>query len=131
MHAETETTIAAPTTKAAVRQSARSLAESLKEMPEFQTLQEAARAINHDEEVQRLLQEMQTHRTALQQGRGSRIEHLSAIRRLQAELDEQGSVGTYRQAEQAVQALLQAVDGVVSEAAGIDFAANAKRSCCG
>jgi len=81
MHAETET-IAPPTTKAAVRQSARSLAERLKEMPEFQALQEAARAINDDEEVQRLLQEMQTHRTALQQGRGSCIEHLSAIRRL-------------------------------------------------
>jgi cell fate (sporulation/competence/biofilm development) regulator YlbF (YheA/YmcA/DUF963 family) len=88
-------------------------------------------AINHDDEVQQLLQQMQTHRRALQQGRGSRIEHLAAVRRLQAELDGQGSVGTYRQAERAVRALLRAVDAVVSEAAGVDFAANAKRSCCG
>jgi len=37
----------------------------------------------------------------------------------------------YRQAEQATRALFQAVDSVVSAAAGLDFAANARRSCCG
>lgn len=131
MNGQTEATIGQPTTKAAVRESARSLAETLKNVSEFQTLQEAARAINQDEGVQRLLQEMQTRRTAVQQGRGSRIEHLAGIRRLQAQLDDQGPVRTYRQAEQAVRALFQAVDAVVSEAVGVDFAANAKRSCCG
>lgn len=131
MLAETEATIAGPLRRAAVRESARSLAETLKETVQFQALQKAARAINHDDEVQNLLEQMQTHRTALHQGLGSRIEHLAAGRRLQAELDGQDSVRTYRQAERAVRELLQAVDAVVSEAAGVDFAANATRSCCG
>jgi cell fate (sporulation/competence/biofilm development) regulator YlbF (YheA/YmcA/DUF963 family) len=131
MHAETEATIARPAPKAAVRESARSLAETLKNMPEFQALQEAARAVNHDNEVQDLLRQMQSHQLALRQGRGSRMERLAAVRRLQTELDAQGSVRTYRQAEQAMRTLCQAVDGVVGEAAGVDFAANAKRSCCG
>lgn len=131
MHAQTEAAVARPVPKAVVRESARSLAETLMDMPEFQALQEAARASNHDEEVQRLLQETQTHRTALRQGLGSRMDHLAAGRRLQAELDGQDSVRTYRQAEQVVRELLQAVDAVVSEAAGVDFSANATRSCCG
>lgn len=124
-------TIAEPTQKAAVRQSARSLVGALKSTPQFQALQEAGRAINQDDEAQDLLRQAQSHQLALRQGRGNAPEHWAAIRRLRAELDECLSVQTYRQAEQAMRALCQAVDAVVSEEAGIDFAANAKRSCCG
>jgi len=131
MYGQTEATVAQPTTKAAVRESACSLAEAIKDMPEFQALQEAARAINHDEKVQDLLRQMQSHQSAFRLGQGDRANHAAALKKLRSELDGQAAVQAYQQAELAVRTLCRAVDRVVSDAAGVDFAANAKRSCCG
>jgi hypothetical protein len=50
---------------------------------------------------------------------------------LQAQLDTYPSVQAYRAAEQAVCALFQEVDAAISRVVGVDFAANARRSCCG
>ncbi len=109
----------------------RKLVEALRNTPEFGALWEAARAINHDGEVQNLLQQIRAHQSALQWGRGDGAEHLRALRQLQAQLDAYPSVQAYRAAEQAVRALFQEVDAAISRAAGVDFATNARRSCCG
>lgn len=109
----------------------RELVEAVREAPEFRALWEAARAINHDDEVQDLLQQIRAHQSALQWGRGDGAEHLRALRQLQAQLGTYPSVQAYRAAEQAVRALFQEVDEAISRAAGVDFAANARRSCCG
>ncbi len=109
----------------------RELVEALRGTPEFRSLWEAARAINHDGEVQDLLQQIRAHQSALQWGRGDGAEHLRALRQLQAQLDTYPSVQAYRAAEQAVRALFQEVDAAISRVVGVDFAANARRSCCG
>ncbi len=109
----------------------RGLVEALRETPEFRALWEAARAINHDNEVQNLLQQIRSHQSALQWGRGNGAEHLRALRQLQAQLETYPSVQAYRTAEQALRALFQEVDEAISRAAGVEFAANARRSCCG
>jgi cell fate (sporulation/competence/biofilm development) regulator YlbF (YheA/YmcA/DUF963 family) len=64
-------------------------------------------------------------------GGGDGAEHLRALRQLQAQLDTYPSVQAYRAAEQAVRALFQEVDAAISRVVGVDFAANARRSCCG
>ncbi len=107
------------------------LVEALRETPEFRSLWDAARAINHDEEVQGLLQQMRAHQSALQWGRGDGAEHLRALRELRSRLETYPSVQAYRAAEEAVRALLLEVDEAISRAAGVEFAANARRSCCG
>lgn len=55
----------------------------------------------------------------------------AAYNRLLQQFHSRPSVKTYQAAEEALYDLVQAVEAVISEAAGIDFAANAKRSCCG
>ncbi|MFN3761716.1 MAG: YlbF family regulator [Anaerolineae bacterium] len=109
----------------------RELVEALRETPEFRALWEAARAINHDREVQSLLQQIRSHQSALRWGQGNGAEHLRALRQLQAQLETYPSVQAYRTAEQALRALFREVDETISRAAGVEFAANARRSCCG
>jgi len=131
MSVEAMTVVAGSAQRVAVRQSVRSLVETLRGSSEFQALQEAVRAVNDDDVAQGLLRQIHTHRSAFQLGQGNQVDHVTALRKLQAELDERASVQAYQQAEQAVQTLFRAVDTVISGAAGVGFAANAKRSCCG
>lgn len=131
MNMEATTVIAGSAQKAAVSQSVQSLAETLRGSPELQALQEAARAVNHDDAARDLLRQMRVHQSALQWGQGDQADHLVALRQLRTELDARAFVQAYLQAEQAVRALFRAVDAIISGATGVDFAANAKRSCCG
>jgi cell fate (sporulation/competence/biofilm development) regulator YlbF (YheA/YmcA/DUF963 family) len=111
-----------------VREAVRSLAAALRATPEFQALLLAARMLSHDEVVQHLLRELEAHQSALRHGDSAA--HAAALAQLRTELDEQATVQAYRQAKQSARELFQAVDSVVSAAAGVDFAVNAERSCC-
>jgi cell fate (sporulation/competence/biofilm development) regulator YlbF (YheA/YmcA/DUF963 family) len=111
-----------------VTEAVRSLAAVLRATPEFQALQVAARMLNHDEVVQQMLRELEVHQSALRHGDSAA--HSTALAQLRTDLEAQATVQVYRQAKQSARALFQAVDSVVSAAAGVDFAANAKRRCC-
>ena len=50
---------------------------------------------------------------------------------LQTELEALPVVVSLRQAELGMREILTAVDDIISQAAGVPFAANAKRGCCG
>ena len=114
-----------------VSQAVRSLGAALKASPELVAFLAASQAINADAIAQELLQQIRAHQVELQWGQGDRSHHAAALRESQAELEALPSIQAYYQAAQAARELLVAVDAVIGEAAGVEFAANAKRSCCG
>lgn len=99
------------------------LANQLKEQPAVTRFLDASQAMQADAEAQALLAEL---RARQYQGIGE-----ADYDRLLLQFYGHPSVRTYQAAEEELYALLQTVNAVISEAAGIDFAANAKRSCCG
>ena len=113
----------------AVSEALKHLAAELKRQPHFTALEKAYHEFQADQQAQ----DLQTKaRTLQQQLRFSRAdEDRVELDRLIEEFSQTPSVVAYYQAERDVRDLLQAVDAVVSEAAGVEFAANAKRSCCG
>jgi cell fate (sporulation/competence/biofilm development) regulator YlbF (YheA/YmcA/DUF963 family) len=131
MSVETATVETETKQEVMVSQAIQSLGATLKATPELQAFLQAAQAIHADMTIQHLLQQIRSHRAALQWDQGNPAEHLQALKELQADLDGQPAVQVYYRAERAARRLLQAVDVAISEAAGVDFAANAKRSCCG
>jgi len=112
-------------------QAALALGKLLSDMPEYQAFLNALREVNNNAEVQRLSVKIREHNNALQWGKGDLLEHQSATEILQAELESLPSLRVYRQAEEVITHLFHAVDEVISQAAGVPFAANAKRSGCG
>jgi|GEM_PF-570940 len=110
---------------------AQALGKRLSDMPEYQAFLKALKEINNNAEVQQLSVKIREHNTALQWGRGDILEHQAAMETLQAELESLPSIRVYRQAEEAVPRLFHAADEVISQAAGVPFASNAKRSGCG
>jgi cell fate (sporulation/competence/biofilm development) regulator YlbF (YheA/YmcA/DUF963 family) len=99
------------------------LAAQLQAQPTFTRFFDAYRAMQADAEAQALLAEL---RAAQYQGLDETGYH-----RLLQQFYGRPSVKTYQAAEEELYDLVQTVDAVISEAAGIDFAVNAKRSCCG
>jgi cell fate (sporulation/competence/biofilm development) regulator YlbF (YheA/YmcA/DUF963 family) len=116
--------------KADVSQAVLALSATLKASPELAALQAAIQSVNTDHEAQAMLRQIRTLQTGLYWRQGDPTDAL-ALRELQTSLEARPSIQSYYRAEQAVREMLQAVDAVISQAAGIDFAANAKTSCCG
>jgi len=106
------------------------LAAALRICPEFDAFQEAAARARTDAEVQRRISVMQELQNRL-------LVHWSAedeerLEDMERELLMLAPMQAYTAAQEALSALLAAVDAVISEAAGVPFAANARRGCaCG
>jgi cell fate (sporulation/competence/biofilm development) regulator YlbF (YheA/YmcA/DUF963 family) len=120
-----------PAVEVTTTDAVQTLGAHLKAAPEVQAFFQAALAIQRDAATQKVLRDMREHQTAMQWQTGDPAEHARALNELERELAAQPLYQTYHQAEQAVRELLIAVDAVISEAAGVEFAANAKRNCCG
>ena len=114
-----------PSAKEALRR----LVAELKRQPAFIALAQAHQEFQADQQAQ----DLQTKaRTLQQQLRFSWAdEDRAKLDQLIEEFSQTPSVVAYYQAERDVRDLLQAVDAVISEAVGVEFAANAKRNCCG
>lgn len=102
------------------------LADIIKEQPEYAALAEAYQIMRSDLEAQQLLRELQAW-----QRRGVLPEEEADFEERLERFYARPSMVDYYTAESALKDLLKQVDTVISEIAGIDFAANAKRSCCG
>jgi len=113
-----------------VVQAAEALGKVLYNTPEYQAFLVALQTLNDDAYVHRLSAQMREHSTALQWGQGDVAEHQAALAQLRQDIENQPSVRAYRQAEQAVIHLCREVDQLVSQTAGVAFAANAKLSSC-
>lgn len=102
------------------------LADGIKEQPEYSSLVQAHQIMRSDPEAQKLLRDLQAW-----QRRGVLAEEKADFQEQLDRFYAFPSVVDYYVAESALKDLLQQVDTVISEVVGIDFAANAKRSCCG
>jgi cell fate (sporulation/competence/biofilm development) regulator YlbF (YheA/YmcA/DUF963 family) len=99
------------------------LAVQLKTHPAFTRFWDTYRAFQNDPAAQNMLSELR----AFQVRGDNRAEYDRLLEQLYA----QPTVEAYQVAEEALYDLFHEVNTVISEAAGIAFAANAKRSCCG
>lgn len=103
-------------------ESARQLAHLLKDTPEMQRYLCASREMYLDPEVSQILSQIR---------RAQMFYSSASMEDLQAKLEAQPAYQACQQAEAAVRELCQAVDQIISAAAGIEFAANAHRTGCG
>lgn len=122
MELKTTTSLAA-----SITDTTQALVEALDEMPICRDFIQAMGLASHDPEVQRLLRAIYE----AQEARFSARKSGPTLAQLQTELEALPLVVSLRQAERGMRELLTAVDDIISQAAGVPFAANAKRSCCG
>ena len=120
---ETQTSLAP---EAAVFLALGELADVIREQPEYAALVEAYQIMRSDSEAQQMLRELQAG-----QRRGVLPEDEADFEERLERFYAHSAMVNYYSAESALKDLLKQVDTVISEIAGIDFAANAKRSCCG
>ena len=106
--------------------------DRLKNHPVIQEFLDLVKKMNADAQVQELAHQMQQHQLALQNGSGEAISHSREMDRLEQQMNTLPLVQEYYRVEKEAHELFLAVDEVISQAAGVAFAANAKRSgCCG
>lgn len=111
-------------------QAAQLLGNVLSETPEYKAFLAASKAVHNDATVQKLSAEMRAHQTALHWGRDPDGQHAVELTRLELEMEDLPAMKEYRATEKEVSALFQAVDKMISQEAGLDFAVNAQRTGC-
>jgi cell fate (sporulation/competence/biofilm development) regulator YlbF (YheA/YmcA/DUF963 family) len=111
-------------------QAAQQLGNVLSDTPEFKAFFAASKAMHNDPIVQQLETEMHAHQTALHWGCDTDGQHAAELTRLELELEDIPVMKQYREKEREVSALFQAVDKIISQEAGVDFAINAQRGGC-
>lgn len=111
-------------------QAAQLLGNVLSETPEFRAFLAASKAVHNDATVKKLSAEIRSHQTALHWGRDPEGQHVVELTRLELEIEDLPAMKEYREREQEVNALFQAVDKIISQEAGLDFAINAERTGC-
>lgn len=116
--------------KADPLEAAKTLGNLLTDTPEYKVFIAVLKAINSDLTIQKLSVDMRAHQTALHWGRDPDDQHAAELTRLELEMEDQPLVKAYREAATDVSALFRAVDEIVSQEAGVDFAVNARRSGC-
>ena len=112
-------------------QAAQTLGNLLRQTPEYGAFLKALKAVNSDPAIQRLSTQIRAHRSALQWGHDAAGQHAAELARLELEMEDLPAVKEYHKAEEEVSLLFRAVDEIISQEAGVAFAANAQRSSCG
>lgn len=120
-----------PELKTSADQAARELGELLLHTPEYQAFLKALNAANNNPAVQKISAEMRSHQNAMQWSPKDAGEHEAALTRLETEIEMLPVIQDYRLAEKAVCRIFAEVDQIISQVAGVPFAANARRSGCG
>lgn len=116
-----------------VRQSARDFAAALAETPQFKAYEEAAERLNHDVEAQRVIDEFQAKRQALQaQLMLNAVSEAdkAELQRLQDAFSNTPAVMAYAQAQADLMAICQTAADWLSEAIGLNYAAACSSGCC-
>lgn len=113
------------TADATVTLAAEKLACLLVDTPEFQTFVQSARTVNLDQQVSELVQAINARRMEY----AFRADDSAPVEALHAQLEALPVIQEYRAAESAVRELFNAVDGLISQQAGVEFAVNARAAC--
>ena len=111
-------------------QAAQLLGNVLSETPEFKAFLADSKVVHNDVTIQKLSAEMRSHQTAWHWGRDPDGVHTAELTRLELEIEDQHAMKEYRASEKGVSALFQAVDKIISQEAGVDFAVNAQHTGC-
>ena len=123
------------TNEVEVMTTAHDLAAALAETPTFRAFEQAIRRLYQDEAARAAIRAFQGRQRQVQKGWGLGIfdrAERAELERLRQAVEAQPAVIGHRNAEESLRLLCQAVNGVVSKAAGLDFVAMARRSsCCG
>jgi cell fate (sporulation/competence/biofilm development) regulator YlbF (YheA/YmcA/DUF963 family) len=98
----------------------------LVDTPEFQTFSRTARAVNLDPQVRDLFDKI--HERQMQYY-GMSAGHDETLQALNQQIEEVPVVLAYRAAERALRALFTEVNQIISQEAGVAFAANARAAC--
>jgi len=109
-----------------IHQTAKRLANLLHQSDEFQELMRLGSLVHLDPEISSVLQQIR-----YQQTHYGKDEEDVSIDTLEAQLLKLPSYQAYLKAENNARVLFKNVDKVISEAAGVSFAENAKRQGCG
>ena len=117
-----------------VAQAAHDFAEALSETPQFQTWEQATWALRQDQAAQTMAQKLQAMQRELEPllilG-AAKAEQCLELEQLRSDYLALPTVIAYVQAEADLRTLCQAANAVLSQAAGLDFAANCASGCCG
>jgi cell fate (sporulation/competence/biofilm development) regulator YlbF (YheA/YmcA/DUF963 family) len=111
-------------------QAAQLLGNVLSETPEFKAFLAASDAVHNDATTQKLSAEMRSHQTALHWGHDPGGQHTAELTRLELEIEDLPAMKEYRERENVVSALFQAVDKIISQESGLDFATDAQHAGC-
>lgn len=114
-----------------INQAARRVGELLRSTSEYEAYLSALNAVNNHPDVQKIAVQIRSHQNALRWFQGDIDEHEASLARLEAELETLPVVQGYRQAERILMEIFTEVDAIISQAAGVAFAVNARRSGCG
>ncbi len=113
-----------------VYEAARTLGEVIAKTPQYIAFLDTLQIVNHDAVVQRIGSQIRSLRNQAQWGQLN-AQQSQELEMLERQLESLDVVRTYRQAEKALREMMVTVDRSLSQIIGVDFAANAKRSCCG
>ena len=117
-----------------VVQAARDFSEALSETAQYQAWEQATWSLRQDQAAQSLAEKLQARQQELEPllmlGAAS-AEQRAELERLRTEYLALPTIMAYMQAEAKLRALCQAVNMILSQAAGLDFAANCASGCCG
>jgi cell fate (sporulation/competence/biofilm development) regulator YlbF (YheA/YmcA/DUF963 family) len=117
--------------KTSADHAARELGDLLLHTPEYTAFLKALNVLYSNPTAQKISAEIRSHKNALRWPAGEVSEHEVALARLETELEALPVFQDYHLAEAAVCRMFAEVDTIISKAAGVPFAANAKRSGCG
>ena len=117
-----------------VVQAARDFSEALSETTQYQAWEQATWSLRQDQAAQSLAEKLQARQRELEPllmlGAAS-AEQRAELERLRSAYLALPTVIACVQAEADLRALCQAANTVLSQAAGLDFAANCASGCCG
>jgi cell fate (sporulation/competence/biofilm development) regulator YlbF (YheA/YmcA/DUF963 family) len=111
-------------------QAAQKLGNLLAETPEYKQYIAALKAVNTDLTIQKISMDMRAHRSALRWDPDGEGKHAAELTRLELVLADQPVMQDYQKAEAEIRVLFQEVDKIISQEAGVGFAANALRRGC-
>lgn len=119
-----------PTTQIEPFDAAQTLGVLLKETPEYKAFIQAQKALNSDPISHELSLEYLKHLDASRKDQDLDGTHAAELTRLELEMEDLPVIQEYRQSAREIRDLLQAVDKIISQEAGLDFAINAQHGGC-
>ena len=110
----------------------RELGEAIRQLPEYEAYEEAKEAVENDEEAQQRIEEFEQLRQefmlARQTGDATQ-EDLAELQQAQEELHEMPTMSEYLDAQNQLDARLEAINEAISEPLDVDFGEQAG-GCC-